>query len=144
MRVHSPREHGPRPLSTRLLSARRGPTGSASASETRAYFRAISDAVRIPVFIQDTQATPVMAQDVIRRIREVTDKPIRYVMLSHYHAVRVLGASAYQAEHIIASEATLELIRERGASGTSIDVRSDAGSSMRRIQVVTRCRVHAP
>ena len=40
----------------------------------------------------DTQATPVMAQDVIRRIREVTDKPIKYVVLSHYHAVRVLGA----------------------------------------------------
>ena len=45
----------------------------------------------------DTQATPVMAQDVIRRIREVTDKPIKYVVLSHYHAVRVLGASAYGA-----------------------------------------------
>jgi len=42
----------------------------------------------------DTQATPVMAQDVIRRIREVTDKPIRYVVLSHYHAVRVLGRPA--------------------------------------------------
>jgi len=41
------------------------------------------------VMVIDTQATPVMAQDVIRRIREVTDKPIRYVMLSHYHAVRV-------------------------------------------------------
>jgi glyoxylase-like metal-dependent hydrolase (beta-lactamase superfamily II) len=44
----------------------------------------------------DTQATPVMAQDVIRRIREVTDKPIKYVVLTHYHAVRVLGASAYR------------------------------------------------
>jgi glyoxylase-like metal-dependent hydrolase (beta-lactamase superfamily II) len=32
----------------------------------------------------------------IRRIREVTDKPIKYVVLTHYHAVRVLGASAYQ------------------------------------------------
>ena len=42
------------------------------------------------VMVIDTQATPVMAQDVIRRIREVTDKPIRYVVLSHYHAVRVL------------------------------------------------------
>ena len=29
------------------------------------------------VMVIDTQATPVMAQDVIRRIREVTDKPIR-------------------------------------------------------------------
>ncbi|WP_235514277.1 MBL fold metallo-hydrolase, partial [Acidovorax sp. Root217] len=45
------------------------------------------------VMVIDTQATPVMAQDVIRRIREVTDKPIKYVLLSHYHAVRVLGAS---------------------------------------------------
>ena len=55
-----------------------------------------------------------MAQDVIRRIREVTDKPIKYVLLSHYHAVRVLGASAYGAEHIIASEDTRDLIVERG------------------------------
>src|SRR6218665_394336 len=69
------------------------------------------------VMVIDTQATPVMAQDVIRRIREVTDKPIRYLLLSHYHAVRVLGASAYRAEgaeHIIASEDKRALIVERG------------------------------
>jgi glyoxylase-like metal-dependent hydrolase (beta-lactamase superfamily II) len=66
------------------------------------------------VMVIDTQATPVMAQDVIRRIREVTDKPIRYVMLSHYHAVRVLGASGYGAEHVIASRDTFDLIVERG------------------------------
>jgi len=66
------------------------------------------------VMVIDTQATPVMAQDVIRRIREVTDKPIRYVVLSHYHAVRVLGASGYRPEHVIASRDTLDLIVERG------------------------------
>jgi glyoxylase-like metal-dependent hydrolase (beta-lactamase superfamily II) len=66
------------------------------------------------VMVIDTQATPVMAQDVIRRIREVTDKPIKYVVLSHYHAVRVLGASGYRPEHIIASRDTYDLIRERG------------------------------
>jgi glyoxylase-like metal-dependent hydrolase (beta-lactamase superfamily II) len=66
------------------------------------------------VMVIDTQATPVMAQDVIRRIRRVTDKPIKYVVLSHYHAVRVLGASAYEPQEIIASRATLEMIRERG------------------------------
>lgn len=66
------------------------------------------------VMVIDTQATPAMAQDVIRRIREVTDKPIKYVVLSHYHAVRVLGASAYQPEHIIASQDTYDLIVERG------------------------------
>ena len=66
------------------------------------------------VLVADTQATPVMAQDVIRRIREVTDKPIKYVLLTHYHAVRVLGASAYKPEQIIASQDTYDLIVERG------------------------------
>jgi len=62
----------------------------------------------------DAQATPVMAQDVIRHIRTVTDKPIRYVTLTHYHAVRVLGASGYAPEHVIASRDTFDLIVERG------------------------------
>jgi glyoxylase-like metal-dependent hydrolase (beta-lactamase superfamily II) len=66
------------------------------------------------VLVADTQATPVMAQDVIRRIREVTGKPIKYVLLTHYHAVRVLGASAYRAQEIIASRDTYDLIVERG------------------------------
>ena len=66
------------------------------------------------VMVIDAQATPVMAQDVVRRIREVTDLPIRYVTLSHYHAVRVLGASGYAPEHVIASRDTFDLIVERG------------------------------
>ena len=66
------------------------------------------------VLVADTQATPVMAQDVIRRIREVTDKPIQYVVLTHYHAVRVLGAAGYRAQQIIASQDTYDLIVERG------------------------------
>jgi glyoxylase-like metal-dependent hydrolase (beta-lactamase superfamily II) len=66
------------------------------------------------VLVADTQATPVMAQDVIRRIREVTGKPIKYILLTHYHAVRVLGASAYGAQQIIASQDTYDLIVERG------------------------------
>jgi glyoxylase-like metal-dependent hydrolase (beta-lactamase superfamily II) len=55
-----------------------------------------------------------MAKQVIEKVRAVTDKPIAYVILSHYHAVRVLGASAYQAQGIIASEETRRLIGERG------------------------------
>jgi len=74
------------------------------------------------VMVIDTQATPVMAADVIRRIREVTDKPIKYVLLSHYHAVRVLGASAYQPEHIIASQDTYELIVERGEQDKASEI----------------------
>ena len=66
------------------------------------------------VMIVDAQATPVMAQAVIERVRTVTDKPIRYVLLSHYHAVRVLGASAYKGAEILASNVTRDLIVERG------------------------------
>jgi glyoxylase-like metal-dependent hydrolase (beta-lactamase superfamily II) len=62
----------------------------------------------------DAQATPAMASKVIERVRTVTDKPIKYVVLSHYHAVRVLGASAYKAQAIIASEETRRLVAERG------------------------------
>lgn len=74
------------------------------------------------VMVIDTQATPVMAQDVIRRIREVTDKPIKYVVMSHYHAVRVLGASAYGAQQIIASRGTYELIVERGEADMKSEI----------------------
>jgi glyoxylase-like metal-dependent hydrolase (beta-lactamase superfamily II) len=66
------------------------------------------------VMVIDAQATPAMAEQVIERVREVTDKPIHYVVLSHYHAVRVLGASAYGAQQILASDATRALIVERG------------------------------
>lgn len=66
------------------------------------------------VMVIDAQATPAMARDVIDRIRGVTDKPIKYVTLTHYHAVRVLGASAYAPEHIITSQDTYDLIVERG------------------------------
>lgn len=66
------------------------------------------------VLIVDAQATPRLAGKVIEKIRGVTDKPIRYVVLSHYHAVRVLGASAYQAQQIISSEKCRAMIAERG------------------------------
>jgi glyoxylase-like metal-dependent hydrolase (beta-lactamase superfamily II) len=66
------------------------------------------------VMVIDTQATPFMAQKVMERIREVTDKPVKYILMTHYHAVRVLGAAGYGAETIIASRLTHEMIVERG------------------------------
>ncbi len=74
------------------------------------------------VLVADTQATPAMAADVIRRIREVTDKPIKYVVLTHYHAVRVLGASAYQPQQILASQDTYDLIVERGEADKASEI----------------------
>ena len=66
------------------------------------------------VMVIDAQATPTMAGDVIARVAKVTDKPIKYVLLTHYHAVRALGASAYKDAETLASDATRGLIAERG------------------------------
>jgi len=62
----------------------------------------------------EARATPLMAREWLQRLREHTDKPVRYLVLSHYHAVRVLGASAFDAAAIVAHENTLRLIAERG------------------------------
>ncbi|UYM03430.1 MBL fold metallo-hydrolase [Solicola gregarius] len=62
----------------------------------------------------EARATPVAAQAWLHRLRELTDKPIRYLVLSHYHAVRVLGASAFGAEVTITHEQTRRLIADRG------------------------------
>ena len=62
----------------------------------------------------EARATPVAASDWLKKLREHTDKPIKYLVLSHYHAVRVLGASAFKAESIITHENTRLLINERG------------------------------
>ena len=74
------------------------------------------------VLVADTQATPAMAQDVVRRIRQVTDKPIKYVVLTHYHAVRVLGASGFNPQQIIASQDTYDLIVERGEQDKASEI----------------------
>jgi len=62
----------------------------------------------------EARATPRAARDWLEQLREHTDKPVKYLVLTHYHAVRVLGAAAFGAESIITSEMTRELIEERG------------------------------
>jgi glyoxylase-like metal-dependent hydrolase (beta-lactamase superfamily II) len=62
----------------------------------------------------EARATPKAANDWLEMLREHTKKPVKYLVLSHYHAVRVLGAQAYKAESIIAHEQTKFLIEERG------------------------------
>ncbi len=66
------------------------------------------------VMIIEAQATPRLANKVIEKVREVTDKPISHVVLTHYHAVRVLGASAFGADQILMSEKARAMVVERG------------------------------
>jgi glyoxylase-like metal-dependent hydrolase (beta-lactamase superfamily II) len=63
----------------------------------------------------EARATPFMAQrwiDVVRA--EISDLPFGDLVLTHYHAVRVLGASAFAARRIIGHTNTAALIHERG------------------------------
>lgn len=62
----------------------------------------------------EARATPVAASEWLTQLREHTDKPVKYLVLSHYHAVRVLGASAFGATAVVAHEQTRRLIAERG------------------------------
>lgn len=66
------------------------------------------------VMIVEAQATPRLAKMVIEKVREITDKPISHLVLTHYHAVRVLGASAYGADQIIMSDVARGMVEERG------------------------------
>ncbi len=66
------------------------------------------------VMVIDAQATPTLARQVIEKVRSVTDKPISHLVLSHYHAVRVLGASEYKAYNIIMSSKARSMVVERG------------------------------
>jgi glyoxylase-like metal-dependent hydrolase (beta-lactamase superfamily II) len=71
----------------------------------------------------DTRATPRMAREFLADIGGITDKPVKHVFLTHYHAVRVLGASAYENAEIIASRDTLEMIRTTGQFDYEVEVR---------------------
>lgn len=62
----------------------------------------------------EARATPVAARDWLAKLRQHTQKPVKYLVLTHYHAVRVLGASAFDADVIVTSRATRDLIAERG------------------------------
>jgi glyoxylase-like metal-dependent hydrolase (beta-lactamase superfamily II) len=64
--------------------------------------------------VVEAQATPKLARKVIDCVRQVTDKPITHVVLTHYHAVRVLGASAFGAQQIIMSDKARAMVAERG------------------------------
>lgn len=66
------------------------------------------------VMVIEAQATPALARKVIAEIRKVTDKPISHVVLTHYHAVRVLGASAFGAREVIMGEKARAMVAERG------------------------------
>jgi glyoxylase-like metal-dependent hydrolase (beta-lactamase superfamily II) len=75
------------------------------------------------VLAVDARATPTHAREWLDELRRVTDKPVRYLVLTHYHAVRVLGASAFEAEQVIAHDGTRRWILERGEADFESETR---------------------
>ena len=74
------------------------------------------------VLVIDAQPTPAMAEDLIARVAKITDKPIKCVLLTHHHAARTLGASAFKGAEIIASDVTRGLIGERGQQDMELEI----------------------
>lgn len=56
------------------------------------------------VIVVDTHLRPSWAKDLIQTIRQITDKPVRYVINTHWHGDHVQGNQAYQAAFPLGTE----------------------------------------
>src|SRR6476646_7402221 len=71
------------------------------------------------LLVVDTHSKPSAARALIEQIKKLTDKPVRYVVNSHFHWDHYQGNEAYPSSwprgvEIISSEATRESIEHRG------------------------------
>ena len=71
------------------------------------------------VLVVDTHSKPSAARGLIAQIKTLTDKPVKYVVNTHFHWDHYQGNQAYPSSwpagvEIISSEATRESIEERG------------------------------
>ncbi len=71
------------------------------------------------VLVVDTHSRPSSARALIRQIKDVTDKPVRYAVNSHFHWDHAQGNHAYPVAFpkqvaIVASEATRENLQTHG------------------------------
>jgi glyoxylase-like metal-dependent hydrolase (beta-lactamase superfamily II) len=64
------------------------------------------------VVVVDALGSPALAQDLIAEIARITPQPIRYVVVTHYHADHIYGLQAFQAAgaKIIAHPAAREYL----------------------------------
>jgi len=76
------------------------------------------------VVVYDALGTPALGYRLIQRIREVTDKPIKFVIISHYHADHIYGLQAFKQHagnpQVIAQVETLGYVGgDRASQGES-------------------------
>lgn len=68
------------------------------------------------VVVIDALGTPKLGQRLIATIRKITDKPIRYLIITHNHPDHAYGASAFRAlggVHIIAHTAIMDYMNSQ-------------------------------
>ncbi|MBA2383350.1 MAG: MBL fold metallo-hydrolase [Actinobacteria bacterium] len=71
----------------------------------------------------DARSTPAHARTWLDELRGLTSLPVRYLVLTHYHAVRALGAAAFEAEIVVSHEDTRRWIVERGKDDFESELR---------------------
>jgi glyoxylase-like metal-dependent hydrolase (beta-lactamase superfamily II) len=78
------------------------------------------------VLVVDTQSKPSAAAGLIAEIRRLTDKPVKYVVITHFHGDHTQGAQAYvsawPAVEIISAAATRDSIQQRGTARLERDL----------------------
>lgn len=70
------------------------------------------------VVVFDTLGTPALGWEMLREIRQRTDQPVKYVVLSHYHADHVYGTQAFKDHtdaQIIAQARAFQYIESENA-----------------------------
>jgi glyoxylase-like metal-dependent hydrolase (beta-lactamase superfamily II) len=80
------------------------------------------------VVVFDALGTPSLGWNLLQAIRKITDKPVRYNVVSHYHADHIYGLQAFKdhsSSVIVAQERATEYREDEQTSGERADQRLD-------------------
>lgn len=83
------------------------------------------------VVVFDALGTPSLGWALLQEIGKITDKPIRYVVLSHYHADHIYGLQAFK-DHTKATIVAQDRAREYKENDEIADERAGARLAQRR------------
>lgn len=83
------------------------------------------------VVVFDGLGTPSLGWNLLKAIRQITDKPVRYVVVSHYHADHIYGLQAFK-DHSPAVIVAQERAMEYRENEETADERADQRLGQRR------------
>ncbi len=75
------------------------------------------------VLLVESHISPAAARAVVDEIEAMTDKPVRYVVNTHYHFDHAHGNQIYPSDvHVIGHEVTREMLENGGSMGRSYEL----------------------